>query len=97
MPKFTVHHNPTIDTKASTEKGRNGHSTHVIGDASFVEIVIKSKKGDFLCFFSSYQMLTMAKNLRSYYARTMLVKSGHTCGTIAAKLLTQHYIKSPRA
>ncbi len=72
------------ETKASAKKAQNGPSTQLIEAASFAEIAIHSKKGEFLSFFSSYQTLTTAENSRSYYARTKLVKkcglmSPHSC------------------
>jgi CRISPR/Cas system-associated protein Cas10 (large subunit of type III CRISPR-Cas system) len=69
-----VAHNTTITPKASTKKARKGHSTDVIGNTSFVEIAINSKKAEVSSNFSSYQTLTTDVNSRRNYARKKLNK-----------------------
>ena len=69
-----VAHNTTITPKASAKKARKGHSTDVIGNTSFVEIAINSKKAEVSSNFSSYQTLKMDINSRRNYARTKLNK-----------------------
>jgi hypothetical protein len=69
-----VHHNPPITPKASTKKAQKGHSTHVIGNESFVNIKINSKQAEVLSYFSSYHTLTADVNLQRNYVCTKLVK-----------------------
>jgi hypothetical protein len=61
-----------IRPEASEKKAQKGPSTHVIGNTSFLEIAIDSKKADVSSNFSSYQTLTTDVNSRRNYARTKL-------------------------
>jgi hypothetical protein len=65
---------PQSHQKLAQKKAQKGHSTHVIGTESFINIKINSKQAEVLSYFSSYHMLTADVNSRRNYARMKLVK-----------------------
>jgi hypothetical protein len=75
-----VAHNTTITSKASTKKAQKGHSTDVIGNTSFVEIAINSKKAEVSSNFSSYQTLTTDVNSRPVKPLVYLFCKGNASG-----------------
>jgi hypothetical protein len=56
-----------------------------------INVSAREKKVEAISYISSYQMLTADKNLKTYYARTKLKKSGLIYGAIAVKLLMRKW------
>jgi len=74
-PVFTIDHNHTNASEASSKKAQNEHSTDVIVATSDIKIAINSEIAESLMNFSSYQTLTADKNSWRYHACTKLVKT----------------------
>ena len=72
---FTIDHNPTNASEASTKKAQKRHSIHVIDATSNVKIAINSQIAESLMNFSSYHAPTADKNSWRYHARPKIVFS----------------------
>ena len=85
---FTIDHNPTNASEASTKKAQKRHSIHVIDATINVKIAI-SQIAESLMNFSSYHTPTADKNSRRYHARPKLFFRWPSWQPIAPKLLNR--------